>query len=76
MTVGNLYLLGKMFKNVSPVRQDLSGKFGCPVLSGKVSHMPSPVEPCLEVPHLKCIRTIQIQIEKKNDWNLEIGRKS
>ena len=29
----------------SPVRQDLSGKFGCPVLSGQESHMPSLVEP-------------------------------
>ena len=29
----------------SPVRQDLSGKFGCPVLSGQETHMPSPVEP-------------------------------
>ena len=33
-----------MFKNVSP---DLvwSGKFGCPVLSGQETHMPSAVEP-------------------------------
>ena len=29
----------------SPVRQDLSAKFGCPVLSGEKTHMPSPVEP-------------------------------
>ena len=29
----------------SPVRQDTSGKFGCPVLSGHETHMPSPVEP-------------------------------
>ena len=29
----------------SPVRQDLSGKFECPVLSGQETHMPSPVEP-------------------------------
>ena len=29
----------------SPIRQDLSGKFGCPVLSGQETHMPSPVEP-------------------------------
>ena len=44
MRIDNLYLVGKMFKNVSPdsVR---SGKFGCPVLSGQETHMPSPVEP-------------------------------
>ena len=29
----------------SPVRQDTSGKFGCPVLSGLDTHMSSPVEP-------------------------------
>ena len=31
----------------SPVRQDTSGKFGCPVLSGLDTHMSSPVEPYL-----------------------------
>ena len=36
-----------MFKNISP---DLvrSGKFGCPVLSGQETHMPSPVEPYMQ----------------------------
>ena len=39
-----------MFKDTytsgfSPVWQDLSGKFGCPVLSGQEAYMPSPVEP-------------------------------
>ena len=29
----------------SPVWQDLSGKFRCPVLSCQETHMPSPVEP-------------------------------
>jgi hypothetical protein len=40
MRIDNLYLLGKMFKNISPdsVR---SGKFVCPVLSGQETHMPS-----------------------------------
>ena len=50
MRIDNPYLLAKMFKNTyksgfSPVRQDLSGKFGCPVLSGQKTHIPSPVEP-------------------------------
>ena len=36
MRIDNPYLIGKMFQNMyksgfSPVRQDLSGKFGCPV---------------------------------------------
>ena len=31
----------------SLVRQDLSGKFRCPVLSSQETHMPSPVEPYL-----------------------------
>ena len=37
------YVVGKMFKNISP---DLvrSGRT-CPVLSGQEIHMPSPVEP-------------------------------
>ena len=35
----------------SPVWQDLSGKFGCPVLSGQKTHMPSPVKPYKE-PHV------------------------
>ena len=36
---------GKIFKfKFSPVRQNLSGKFGCPVLSGQETHMPSPVD--------------------------------
>ena len=42
MRIDNLNLVGKMFKNVSPVR---SGKFGFPVLSGQETHMPNPVEP-------------------------------
>ena len=29
----------------SPAWQDLSGKFGCSVLSGQETHMPSPIEP-------------------------------
>ena len=33
----------------SPVRQDSSGKFWCPVLSGHETHMPSPFEPYLGV---------------------------
>ena len=37
---------GKMFKfKFSPVQQNLSGKFGCPVLSSQETHMPSLVEP-------------------------------
>ena len=39
----------KIFKKYksgfSPVRQDLSSKFGCPVLSSQETLMPSPVEP-------------------------------
>ena len=31
----------------SPIQQDLSGKFGCLVLSGQETRMPSPVEPYL-----------------------------
>ena len=46
-----VFLFNKMFKNVSsgfsPVWQNLSGKFGCLVLSGQQTHMPSPVEPYL-----------------------------
>ena len=43
MRIDNLHLVGKM-SNVyksgfSVVRQDLSGKFGCPVLSGQETHM-------------------------------------
>ena len=46
MRINNLYLVRKMFKSRSPdsVR---SSKFGCPVLSGQETHMPSPVEPYL-----------------------------
>ena len=33
--------------SISPVRQDLSGKLGCPVLSGHETHMPSLGEPYL-----------------------------
>ena len=29
----------------SPAWQDLSSKFGCPVLSGQETHMPNPNEP-------------------------------
>ena len=38
-----------MFKNISPesvfspVSQDLSGKFGCPVLPSQETHTPNPV---------------------------------
>jgi hypothetical protein len=40
------YVLGKKYRSgFSPVRQDTSGKFGCPVLSGLDTHMSSPVEP-------------------------------
>ena len=44
MRIDNPYLVGKMLKSMSP---DLvrSGKFGCPVLSGQETHMPSPGEP-------------------------------
>ena len=44
MRIDNLCLVGKMFKNISAdsVR---SGIFGCPVLSGQETHMPSLVEP-------------------------------
>ena len=48
MRIDNLYLVGKMFKyksGFSPVRQDLSGKFGCLVLSYQDTQMLSPVEP-------------------------------
>ena len=36
-----------LFRNIGPnaVWQNLSSKFGCPVLSGQETHMPSPVEP-------------------------------
>ena len=46
MRIDNQYL-GLNVKNIGPdlVRQDMSGKFGCPVLSGQKTHMPSPVEP-------------------------------
>ena len=44
MRIDNLYLVGKMFKNVS-LDSVRSGKFGCPVLSGQETHMTSPVEP-------------------------------
>ena len=37
-----LFLVCKMFRNISPDLV-LSGKFGCPVLSGEETHMPSPV---------------------------------
>ena len=50
MRIDNLYLVGKMFKNVS-LDSVRSGKFGCPVLSGQETHMPSPVEPYI---HLIC----------------------
>ena len=39
MRIDNLYLVRKMFK--SPVRQDLSGQFGRPVLSGQETHAQS-----------------------------------
>ena len=44
MRIDNPYLVGKMFENVS-LDSVRSGKFECPVLSGKETHMPSPVEP-------------------------------
>ena len=43
MRIDNPYLVGKMFKNISP-DSVWSGKFGCPVLSSQETHMPSPVE--------------------------------
>ena len=50
MRIDNLYLVGKMFKyksGFSPVRQDLSGKFGCLVLSGQETHCPVRLNPTL-----------------------------
>ena len=47
MRIDNLYLVGKMFKNVS-LDSVRSGKFGCPVLSGQETHMLSPVEPYIK----------------------------
>ena len=39
-------MLINMYKSgFNPVRQDLSGEFGCPVLSSQETHVPSPVEP-------------------------------
>ena len=37
-------MLGMYKSGFSPVQHDLSGKFGCLVLSGQETHMPSPVE--------------------------------
>ena len=36
-----------LFRNIGPnaVWQNLSSKFGCPVLFGQETHMPSPVKP-------------------------------
>ena len=45
--IDNLYMVctrKKYRSGFSPVRQDTSGKFGCPVLSGLDTHMSSPVE--------------------------------
>ena len=39
----------KFQSEFSPDWQDLFGKFGCPVLSGEETHMPSPVEPYSKV---------------------------
>ena len=48
MRIDNLYLVGKLFENVSPDSVQFSN-FGCPVLCGQETHMPSPVEPKLQV---------------------------
>ena len=56
MRIDNSYMVGKMYKNVSTdsvrVRKDLSIKFGCPLLSGQETHMPSPVDPYILYPIL------------------------
>ena len=80
MSIDNLYLAGKMF-GFSPVRQDLSGKFGCLVLSSQETHMPSPVEAfyflraklMIKIPHsemtmqryLKCVYQVVIANKKR-----------
>ena len=45
----------------SPVRQDTSGKFGCPVLSGLDTYMSSPVEPYHKVVLLELYQVIDLK---------------
>ena len=47
MRIDNLYLVGKMFKSISPdsVRSGRTCPENVGVLSGQETHMPSPVEP-------------------------------
>ena len=53
----------------SPVRQDTSGKFGCPVLSRLDTHMSSPVEAYYNsMPiymYLQCIELVKIKSKVK-----------
>ena len=68
MRIDNLYLKGKMFKNIhksgfSPVRQDLSGKFGFLVLFSQETHMPIQVSNFVSQFYTECEFT-QLRIMK------------
>ena len=71
MRIDNSYLVGKMFKNISP-DSVLSGKFGCPVLSSQETHMPSPVEPYKHVTqHPSLLKTFGFSVISTYDSYLK-----